>query len=82
MIEPDTGLVTAAAVTKSAGEGATDAEAGAVLLGQDPTITTNVQVSADSAYGTGTTQEPGRGRTHLAGQAQARPVRWYAVLAY
>jgi hypothetical protein len=53
VIEPDTGLVTAAAITKAAGEGATDAEAGAMLLGQDPTITTEVQVLADSAYGTG-----------------------------
>ena len=53
VIEPDTGLVTAAAITKAAGEGATDAEAGAVLLSQDPTITTRVQVLADSAYGTG-----------------------------
>jgi hypothetical protein len=53
VIEPDTGLVTAAAITKAAGEGATDAEAGAMLLSQDPTITTKVQVLADSAYGTG-----------------------------
>jgi hypothetical protein len=53
VIEPDTGLVTAAAITKAAGEGATDPEAGAMLLGQDPTITTEIQVLADSAYGTG-----------------------------
>jgi len=53
VIEPDTGLVTAAAITKAAGEGATDAEAGAMLLGQDPTIAGKVQVLADSAYGTG-----------------------------
>ena len=49
VIESDTCLVTAAALTKAAGQGATDAEAGAVLLGQDPTITTEVQVLADSA---------------------------------
>lgn len=53
VIEPDTGLVTAAAITKAAGEGATDAEAGAMLLEQDPTIPGEVQVLADSAYGTG-----------------------------
>lgn len=53
MIEPDTGLVTAAVLIKAAGQGATDAEACAVLLGQDPTITGEVQVLADSAYGTG-----------------------------
>ncbi|MGO4586894.1 IS1182 family transposase [Arthrobacter sp. 2RAF6] len=53
VIEPDTGLVTAAVLTKAAGQGATDAEACAVLLGQDPTITGQVQVLADSAYGTG-----------------------------
>ncbi|WP_104172705.1 IS1182 family transposase [Arthrobacter sp. Y81] len=53
VIEPDTGLVTAAAITKAAGEGATDAEAGAMLLAQDRTITGQVQVLADSAYGTG-----------------------------
>jgi Transposase DDE domain/Transposase domain (DUF772) len=53
VIEPDTGLVTAAALTKAAGEGATDAEAGVMLLEQDQTITTGVQVLADSAYGTG-----------------------------
>jgi hypothetical protein len=53
VIEPDTGLVTAAAITKAAGEGATDPEAGAMLLSQDRTITTKVRVLADSAYGTG-----------------------------
>lgn len=53
VIEPGTGLVTAAVRTKAAGEGATDAEAGAVLLAQDPTIIGKVQVLADAAYGTG-----------------------------
>lgn len=55
VIEPDTGLVTAAAVTRCTGEGAADAEAGAVLLEQDPTTAGEVQVLADPAYGTGHT---------------------------
>ncbi|APX01116.1 IS1182 family transposase [Arthrobacter sp. QXT-31] len=53
VIEPDTGLVTAAMITKAAGEGTSDADAGAMLLGQDGTVTSDVQVLADSAYGTG-----------------------------
>ena len=34
------GLITAEVLTKAAGQGAADAEAGALLLAQDPTITT------------------------------------------
>ncbi|QCB95624.1 IS1182 family transposase [Arthrobacter sp. PAMC25564] len=53
--EPGTGIVTAAAVTKAAGPGSSDAEAGAGLLSADPTVEENQQVDAlgDSAYGTG-----------------------------
>ncbi len=47
--------MTAAAVTKAAGAGSSDAEAGAGLLAADPTVEENQQVDAlgDSAYGTG-----------------------------
>jgi hypothetical protein len=38
VVEPDTGLVTACAVTKAAGEGSGDAAAGQVLLATDSTI--------------------------------------------
>ncbi|EMY32428.1 transposase IS4 family protein [Arthrobacter crystallopoietes BAB-32] len=52
--EPGTGIVTAAAVTKAAGPGSSDAEAGAGLLAADPAVTAGAQVEvlADSAYGT------------------------------
>ena len=52
--EPGTGIVTAAAVTKAAGPGSSDAEAGARLLAADPTVGgQDLDVLADSAYGTG-----------------------------
>jgi hypothetical protein len=55
VVEPDTGLVTACAVTRAAGEGSGDAAAGQVLLATDTTIADgeSVQVLGDSAYGTG-----------------------------
>ncbi len=55
VVEPDTGIVTACAVTKASGEGSSDATAGAVLLATDPTIEVDepVEVLGDSAYGTG-----------------------------
>ncbi len=55
VVEPDTGIVTACAVTKASGEGASDATAGAALLATDPTVELNesVEVLGDSAYGTG-----------------------------
>jgi len=56
VVEPDTGLTTAVAVTKASGSENSDAAVGAVLLGTDVTlesVTTAVEVLADSAYGTG-----------------------------
>ncbi len=56
VIEPDTGLTTAVAVTKASGPTNSDATVGAALLGTDVTIEPNgpaVEVLADSAYGTG-----------------------------
>jgi hypothetical protein len=56
VIEPDTGLTTAVAVTKASGPENSDATVGAVLLGTDVTlesVDTAVEVLADSAYGTG-----------------------------
>lgn len=57
VIEPDTGLTTAAALTKAAGAENSDAAVGADLLGQDATVEAGdgngVEVLADSAYGTG-----------------------------
>jgi len=54
VIEPDTGLVTAAVVAKAAGEGNSDAARGAELLATDTSIGDQpVDVLADSAYGSG-----------------------------
>jgi hypothetical protein len=49
-VEPETGLVTAARLTKASGPGSHDAEAGLDLLTDE---TTHVEVLADSAYATG-----------------------------
>jgi IS5 family transposase len=49
-VEPDTGLVTACSLTKAAGPGSSDAEAGIDLLTDE---TEQLQVLADSAYATG-----------------------------
>jgi hypothetical protein len=51
--EPDTGLITNAAITKATGEGTGDAAAGAAVLAGDDSLTEPGQVLADSAYGTG-----------------------------
>ena len=49
-VEPDTGLVTACAVTMASGRGNSDAEVGPTLLAQE---TEKLHVLADSAYGSG-----------------------------
>jgi len=53
--EPDTSLITNAVLTKATGVGTGDAAAGVAVLAGDDTIEEdeNVQVLADSAYGTG-----------------------------
>jgi len=54
VIEPDTGLVTAAALTKAAGAGNSDAARGAELITADTSISgQSVEVLGDSAYGSG-----------------------------
>ena len=54
VIEPDTGLITAAELTKASGAENSDGAVGARLITKDPTITNSgVQILADSAYGTG-----------------------------
>ncbi|MHC6595236.1 IS1182 family transposase [Arthrobacter sp. C152] len=54
VIEPDTGLITAAELTKASGAENSDGAVGARLITRDPTIAgTSVQVLADSAYGSG-----------------------------
>ena len=54
VIEPDTGLITAAELTKASGPENSDGTVGARLIATDPTITgSSVQVLADSAYGSG-----------------------------
>lgn len=54
VIEPDTGLITAAELTKASGPENSDGAVGARLLAADPTITgATVQILADSAYGSG-----------------------------
>ena len=52
-VEPDTGIVTACALTKAAGTEAADGTVGTALLAADDSVTGPVQVLADSAYGTG-----------------------------
>ena len=53
-VEPDTGLVTACELTKAAGSDAMDGATGIRLLDADATLDgEQVQVLADSAYGTG-----------------------------
>ena len=54
VIEPDTGLVTTAALTKAAGPENSDAARGAELLATDTSISGQpVEVLGDSAYGSG-----------------------------
>jgi hypothetical protein len=54
VIEPDTGLITAAELTKASGPENSDGAVGARLISLDPTIAgTSVDVLADSAYGSG-----------------------------
>ncbi len=55
VVEPDSGIVTACALTKASGQGSGDAAAGAALLAGDTTVPpdTPVEVLGDSAYGTG-----------------------------
>jgi len=51
--EPDTGLITDCTLTRASGADTGDAAVGLGLLTADPTIEEQVQVLADSAYGTG-----------------------------
>ena len=55
VVEPDTGIVTACAVTKASGAGSGDAATGIPLLAADTTVPAGepVEVLGDSAYGTG-----------------------------
>ena len=53
VVEPDTGLITATALTAAAGAANSEAAIGLALLAADDSITAPVQVLADSAYGTG-----------------------------
>ena len=54
VIEPDTGLITAAELTKASGAENSDGTVGARLIAMDPTIAgTSIDVLADSAYGSG-----------------------------
>jgi hypothetical protein len=52
VVEPDTGLATAASLTRAAGEGASDGAAGAVLLREDPAVVSGGvdEVLGDGAY--------------------------------
>ncbi|MDQ0618405.1 hypothetical protein QFZ33_002429 [Arthrobacter globiformis] len=54
VIEPDTGLITTAKLTKAAGPENSDGAVGVRLITKDPAITgsSGVQILADSAYGT------------------------------
>lgn len=52
-VEPDTGIVTACALTKASGPEAADGTVGTTLLKRDDTVDGPVDVLGDSAYGTG-----------------------------
>jgi Transposase DDE domain len=56
VVEPDTGIITACAVSRASGEGSADAAAGTALLVTDVTVPVDepVEVLGDSAYGTRT----------------------------
>src|SRR4051812_3919377 len=53
VVQPDTGLITATALTAAAGAANSEATIGIALLAEDDTLAGPVQVLADSAYGTG-----------------------------
>src|SRR4051794_2475135 len=53
VVEPDTGLITATALTAAAGAANSEATIGLQLLADDPTISGPIEVLGDSAYGTG-----------------------------
>lgn len=55
VVEPDTGLMTTVALTKTNGQANSDAAVGADLVTADPTVedTNDVQVLGDSAYASG-----------------------------
>ena len=72
VVEPDTGLITDARLTKAAGAANSDAAVGVDLLIADDTIAGPVQVLADSAYGTGDALAAlASGRAHPGDQAVA-----------
>lgn len=75
--EPETGLYTNALMTRAAGPGSSDAEAGIELLGSDPTMKvedTRYQVLGDSAYGSGDMLEHLDGAGHQ-GLVKPKPLR-------
>jgi hypothetical protein len=53
VVEPDTGVITATALTAATGAANSEATVGLDLLAADETVTGPVQVLADSAYGSG-----------------------------
>ena len=75
--EPETGLYTSASVTRAAGPGSSDAEAGIELLATDTTMKddgTQYQVLGDSAYGSGPMLEHLQEAGHQ-GLVKPRPLR-------
>src|SRR3954468_2792455 len=52
VVEPDTGLITATALTAAAGAANSEATIGLQLLADDPTIRGPIEALGDSAYGT------------------------------
>jgi hypothetical protein len=53
VVEPDTGLITATALTAAAGAANSEATIGLQLLADDPTVSGPIEALGDSAYGTG-----------------------------
>lgn len=75
--EPETGLYTNAVLTRAAGPGSSDAEAGIGLLGTDPTMKdaeVDYQLLGDSAYGSGPMLEHLDGAGHQ-GLVKPKPLR-------
>lgn len=68
VVEPDTGIVTACALTKATGAGAADGAVGVDLLEREETLDSTdgeIEVLGDSAYGTGDTLAAILGAGHV-----------------
>lgn len=65
VVEPDTGIITGAALTKASGPTSADGTVGVELLADDDTVTAPGQILGDSAYATGEALEAITGAGHV-----------------